>query len=106
MYLTWSALSFPCPVDPSQKAILSPQFRSFVNYEVYFFSSTSAMKKFNKSPLKYCGVLTDPVSRVRFQPTGKSPHWDYMDRPYYFASDSTLMAFRAMPDSFAVRRGM
>jgi YHS domain-containing protein len=106
MYLTWGGLSLPCPVDPRRKAILTPKFRLYVNHEIYFFSSERAMGRFRKNPLKYCGPLTDPVSRVRFTPTSRSPRWSFMDRPFFFSSDSTLAVFKSMPDSFAVRRGM
>jgi len=106
IYLTWNAVKLPCAVDPKQPALLSPNTRAYVNHEIYFFSSPNAMKKFRKDPLNYCGTLTDPVSRARFTPSRKSPRFDFMDRPYYFSSDSTLMVFKSMPDTFAVRRGM
>lgn len=106
MYLTWNAITLPCAVNPERTAILSPKFRSYVNHEVYFFSDTGAMKRFKRDPLKYCGTLTDPVSKVRFRPGKKSPHTTFMDRPYFFSSDSTAAVFASMPDSFAVRRGM
>jgi len=62
--------------------------------------------KFQHDPLRYCGLLTDPVSHARFRPTRRSPRLDYSARPYYFMAESTFAAFKAMPDSFALRRGM
>ena len=104
--MTAMGLSVQCPVRPKDKAVLSIDLRTYVNHEIYFFSNAKAMKQFKKDPLKFCGLLTDPVTKKRFQPTKKSPHKDYMMRPYYFSSDSTLLVFNSMPDSFAVRRGM
>ena len=59
-----------------------------------------------KNPLKYAKRLTDPVTQKRFGPTKHSPRTTYMGRAYYFASESSFVAFRATPDSFAIRRGM
>jgi YHS domain-containing protein len=77
-----------------------------VNWEVYFFCDRRDAQRFRKNPLGECGVLTDPVNRVRFAPTARSPRFEFKDRQYFFSSDSTLAVFQAMPDSFAVRKGM
>jgi YHS domain-containing protein len=106
MYMNALGLSVQCPVNPKEKAVVNAQLRAYVNHEIYFFSNEKAMKRFRKDPLKYCGLLTDVVTKTRFRPTKKSPKTEYMMRPYYFTSDSTLLAFKSMPDSFAVRRGM
>lgn len=94
------------PVDPKKKAVLDAGLRAYVNHEVYFFADRKTLARFRKDPLKYCGVVTDPVNRVRFRPTKRSPKREYMMQPYYFTADSTLAAFDAAPDSFAVRKGM
>jgi len=87
-------------------AKLDPTLRAYVNHEVFCFSSHDAMERFEKHPLRYCGLVTDPVNRARFKPSAASPHFEYGGRPYYFAAESTLVTFRAMPDSFATRKGM
>ena len=106
MFLSMRQIEIPCLVNPGRAAVLDVDHRAFINYEIYFFSDLEARKRFTKDPLWYCGLLTDPVNRLRFRPSKKSPHTEFNGRPYYFDSDSTLAVFRAMPDSFAVRRGM
>lgn len=61
---------------------------------------------FESNPARWCGLVTDPVSQRRFHPAPIPLARTYMDRLFYFESDSTLRAFEATPDSFAVRRGM
>lgn len=99
-------IEFPCPVNPDRKAVVDEKMRAFVNYEVYFFSDRGALRRFRKDPLRYCGLLTDPVTQRRFHPAKSSPHLEYKDRLFYFSSDSTRVAFVATPDSFAMRKGM
>ena len=77
-----------------------------MNYEVFLFCDEKAKAEFDRDPTRYCGLLTDPVKWVRFHPAPGSWRQDYMNRPYYFVSDSTLAVFAAAPDSFAVRKGM
>jgi len=106
MYLKARQVSIPSLDDPSKPAKLETDLRTFVNWEIFFFRDRRALKRFEKDPLKSCGLLTDPVSGLRFRPTQASPRFDYGGRPYFFSADSTFTMFRAMPDSFAVRRGM
>ena len=106
MYLEAQQLGVPCVVNPERQAKLDPDLRMFLNYEIFFFSDKEARQKFEKDPLAYCGLLTDPVTQKRFQPTKASPRWTFKDRRYYFASDSTLRVFKTMPDSLALRKGM
>lgn len=93
-------------MDPAREAQLDPKLRSYVNYEVYFFCDAAAKAKFDADPTRYCGLLTDPVTKRRFRPGPGALRSDYMERPYFFLSDSTATAFTATPDSFAVRKGM
>ena len=99
-------VAVPCIIHPDRLALLDPEHRAMINYEIFYFSDEESVERFEKDPLWYCGLLTDPVSRTRFRPTKESPHWEYNGRPYFFTSDSTLAAFRTMPDSFALRKGM
>lgn len=70
---------------------------------MFYFASRGESDRFERDPLRWCRALTDPVTQQRFRPTVRSPRMDYHGRPYWFASDSSRAAFRAMPDSFAVR---
>ena len=87
-------------------AKLDPELTAWINHELYCFSDRAAFRKFQHDPLKYCGLVTDPVSRIRFHPTRGSPRLEYHLRPYYFLAESALATFKAMPDSFALWRGM
>jgi YHS domain-containing protein len=78
----------------------------FVGHDLYYFSDAAAKAKFIANPRRYCGRLTDVVSRERFTPGAKSPDTTFHGRRYFFASPETFAQFRAMPDSFAIRRGM
>ncbi len=106
MFLKARKVEVPDLEDPSRPALLDPELRAFVNWEIYFLRDRKALRKFRKDPLRACGTLTDPVSGVRFNPTKSSPRLDFNDRPYFFSSDSTFATFKTFPDSFAVRRGM
>ena len=104
-YLKELGIQVPCAVQSPRLAVLSPAYRLRVNHEIYFFSDSVALLKFKRDPLRYCGLLTDPVTRVRFQPTRTSPWLEHRGRPYYFTGDSSLAIFRAHPDSLADREG-
>lgn len=97
--------TFTCPVERGRPALIEARLRYHLNHEIFYFSSREAFEKFRIDPLRYCGLLTDPVNHVRFQPRAASPKIVYGNRIYYFTSDSTRVRFQAYPDSFAVRRG-
>ncbi len=78
----------------------------FVNHELFVFADASTRERFRKDPLRYCGILTDPVSKVRFRPTARAPRTEYDGRLYFFTEPGTLARFTAHPDSFAFRKGV
>ena len=53
--------------------------------------------------MRYCRILSDPVTGGRFTVSRASPHVAYEGRHYYFASDSTLGVFNFAPQRFALR---
>jgi YHS domain-containing protein len=93
------------PIDRAKPAVLSKATRLFVGHDLYYFAGASTRARFEKSPLQYCGTLTDPVTRERFKPTAASPHLLRDGRDYWFASPESKARFAARPDSFAVRQG-
>ena len=103
-YLRELQLDPPCVVQPEKKGIIDTSMRLRVNYEIYYFSSATAMQRFKKDPLRYCGFVTDPITMARFKPTARSPKTEYLGRPYYFAADSTRARFLGRPDRFAERK--
>lgn len=102
-YLRELKISVRCPVYPARRAILDSSLRMKINQDIFFFSSQAAMKRFEKDPLRFCGKLTDPVTRERFRPTSASPHVTFRGRMYFFAADSTLARFQAQPEKFYER---
>ena len=81
--------------------ILDVAHRVFINYETYYLSSDEAVQKFKKAPWRYTGLVTDPVSGVRFQPDGASPTAEHNGRLFYFSSDDQAEIFSKDPDSYA-----
>ncbi len=104
LYLTSLGIEIPCAVNENAWAILDLQHRIFVNFEAYYFSERRLLQQFRGDPLRYCGILTDPVTRQRFRPAKNSRPYPYKNRSYYFVSDSTYAVFVAAPDSFAFPR--
>ena len=102
-YLRSLKVEVPCTVYPKRKAIIDSSLRIKVNHEIFYFSSKAARDLFVKNPLRYCGLLTDPVSKQRFQPTAQSPKATYASRTYYFAADSSRTRFLGTPQKYADR---
>jgi len=91
---------FPCIVDPRRPAQLDADHRVRLNYELFYFADAEGRAAFEADPTRYCGILTDPVSRVRFRPGSRSPRATYENRVYYFASDTALVRFQGNPKAF------
>lgn len=88
-------------MDSTRVAVIDSLHEIGIGYETFFFSSTDAMTKFSGNVVRYCGALTDPVTKIRFYPRNHSPHMYHNDREYYFQSDSTYSMFAMMPMDFA-----
>lgn len=94
----------PSLFRPGKKAVLDSSLRYRIGFEIYYFSTLADRAKFKKDPLRHCGILTDPVSMARFQPTARSPHTEYAARLYYFSTDSTRVKFLENPTLYKDRR--
>lgn len=101
VYLRRIGIRLTCPVHPGEGAIIDADFRAYVNHEIYFFSSREARERFEKQPLRFSGIVTDPVREARFQPTRSSPRYDYHGRPYFFSSEDSRKTFGADPERYA-----
>ncbi len=86
------------------KPILDSSLRYRINYEVFFFANRAEMARFKKNPLRFSGLLTDPVTMERFAPTAASPRAEYGDRFYYFLSDTNRAKFLGNPIQYKDRR--
>ena len=92
------------PVDPRQLGSLDPKLRSRVNGEIYRFANAANVSRFEKDPMRWCGIVRDPVSEVRFVPGRTSRRLDYSDGPYFFCCDSTRLEFSRNPERYAIHR--
>ena len=92
------------PVDPTRVGSLSAALRARVNGEPYRFANRGTLRRFQRDPVVYCGLLRDPVSGMRFWPGERSPYIEWKDGPYFFASDSTCAEFRRSPLRYEVSR--
>src|SRR5688572_455813 len=102
-YLREMKVSLKCPVRPGRRALIDSSVRYKVNQDIFFLSSVAAAKQFRKNPLRYVGMLTDPVDHVRFKPTKSSPHVVFRGRDYYFQSGATLAKFQGSPERYFER---
>ena len=100
IWLDRLGVKLACAVDPESAAHLDADHRAFVNWETYFFSGPEAKAAFRQAPWEFCGLVTDPVSRVRFRPTARSPRRDREDRSFFFESDATVAKFDAGPEMY------
>lgn len=92
------------PVDTTQLGSLDRRLHARVNGEIYRFSRPATMARFRRDPVRWCGILRDPVNGARFIPNRLSPRYPYWDSPYFFASESTYAAFKADPERYAIHR--
>jgi YHS domain-containing protein len=75
-----------------------------VNGEIYRFASLTTLERFRRDPVRWCGILRDPVTGQRFFPSRRSPRLDLPGSPYFFVSDSSRGAFRADTTRYAIHR--
>lgn len=87
-------------MDSTKSAVIDSAHYTCIGYETYFFSSAELKRKFDLNMARYCGVVTDPVTKQRFIPGDESPHMFSGNREFFFASDSTMRVFAAMPMDF------
>ena len=99
-YLNEIGVELACCVEPSRPAVISDDYRVMIGFESFFFSDSTALRAFFSELPRFCGTLTDPVTKERFHPDSESPRFDYNNRTYLFASESSYSMFKAMPDMY------
>ena len=92
------------PVQPRLLGSLADSLEFRVNGEVYRFSSERTRRRFMGNPARWCGVVRDPVSGCRFQPSARSPQAYWVGGPYFFEDDSTRLRFIGDPHRYEVIR--
>lgn len=98
-YLESQGIELTGAVDKTAPAMVGISHRRFVNWELFYFANDANAAAFDRDPLRYCGEVTDPVSRMRFRPSSNSPSERYKDRLFFFESNETRDTFLTMPDS-------
>jgi YHS domain-containing protein len=87
-------------LDPTRPALLDAEHCVRLNYEADFFASAENRARFLEDPTRYCGLLTDPVSKRRFLPELRAPRAEHEGVTYLFASESARAAFVRRPERF------
>lgn len=86
---------------PDSTAVLDNEHLTRVNWEVFFFSTREAKARFDADSVAYCGLVTDPVSKMRFRPTPDSPREMWKGQVYFFTNEDDLADFEADPEALA-----
>lgn len=91
-------LSFSGYMDPTRPAIIDEAHSARVNYETFLFADTANEQLFSGDVVRFCGLLTDPISKQRFRPTVESPYTEHEGVLYYFESESGRDMFERAPE--------
>ena len=94
------------PIDPAKLGSLRPELQFRVNGETYRFANERNLRRFMLAPKHWCGLVRDPVTGHKFQPTRRSPEAYWIGGPYFFESESTRARFVDDPHRYAVIRRM
>ena len=78
--------------------------RRVIGHDFFYFSGATARRLFDRDPLRYIKALSDPITSDRFQVTRNSPHEEYRNRVYYFASEGEKSLFDADREKHRDRR--
>jgi len=100
VYAARKGLPLRCYFEP--EASVAPEGAHFtrLNYEGYFFCKPEEEERFLSDPIAYCGLLTDPVSKLRFRPSAASQRAVHEGIVFYFAGPETAQLFAQAPEDF------
>lgn len=99
-FLQRKKLEFQGYIDPTRPALMDSAHVMRVNYETYLFADTFGRETFRADPVRYCGLVTDPVSRVRFRPAPDAPRTTHERVLYLFQDAANLETFESDPDLY------
>lgn len=97
-------MTFACYEDPTRPAVLDGDHAVRVNHDTYLFADVAARDRFRAALVERCGPLTDPVTRRRFEPDGRSPRLSRGDVEYVFERTESLRRFLLDPERYALPR--
>lgn len=103
-YLRAQNIEVRCVVYPQRKAKIDSSMRRLIGHDIFYFSNATAMRQFDRDPLRYVKALSDPVTNDRFRVTRMSPREEYRNRTYYFASEGEKTTFDGDRDKYRDRR--
>jgi len=99
-YIHELGVELTCCVDPARSAIVDSNYLVMLGFESFFFADSANMSKFLDDIPRYCGGITDPVSKERFLPNKNSPKSEFMGSTYLFSSELTQGTFEEMPSMY------
>jgi len=105
-YLRNEKIEVPCLVYPKMKARIDTSLRRRIGHDLFYFSTAQAMRQFDRDPLKYVKMLSDPVTNARFKVARSSPREEYKNRTYYFANAANRIVFDTDREKFRDRRAV
>lgn len=85
-YLQRLEVTVESALDERVPARIEDESLSRVNYEIYYTAQPEEKSRFEHDPVRYCGFVTDPVTKQRFRPHAKSPRADFAGRPWFFVN--------------------
>ena len=97
-------LSFSDFLDPRRPAVLDEDHCVRLNHEAWFFADTESRDRFLAEPLRWCGLLTDPVTKRRFRPSASSASVEYAGVTYWFEMACDVAVFEADPEMYRLFR--
>lgn len=95
-------LELACFFEPEKTGLPDPTTFVRINYEGFSFCSAAEKQRFLADPVRYCGYLTDPVSKRRFRPDREAPRQEHEGVLYLFERRATARAFAEAPAEFRV----
>lgn len=99
-FLRRKGLAFQDYLDARRSAVIDAEHCVRLNWETYFFADAWERERFLSDPVTYCGMLTDPVSRLRFRPGQDSPRFTHESVTYYFQNAEHRARFEGDPELF------
>jgi len=103
-YLRAQHIQVSCVVFPQKKARIDSSMRRVIGHDIFYFSSATAMRLFDRDPLRYVKKLSDPVTNDRFRVGRHSQREEYRNRTYYFASEGEKSTFDSDREKYRDRR--
>jgi len=100
VYAARKGLTPSCYFEPEALAATEGAHFTRINYEGYFFCKPEERARFLADPIAYCGLLTDPVSKLRFRPQADSKRAEHEGVLFFFAGDETAQLFAQAPGDF------